>query len=158
MAVQITIGKHGWAYPAKSLAEKGGKYIHNITITDDHDNGDVVGRGDFIELDRYKETTSSGLDALVVDIAPNGNFYVEIKDPGDALILRNVPVIPYEFNREVQHESSFYNEKGDTVRGYELAVGDIWELSSECFSEAVEVGDAVTATSGKWSKKGGSKS
>ncbi len=112
MAVNITIAKHGYAYPAKSLAEKGGKYIHNITITDDHDNGDVVGRGDFIELDRYEETTSTGLEAAVVDLAPNGNFYVEIKEPGDALILRNVPVIPYEFNREVQQESSFYNEKG----------------------------------------------
>lgn len=156
MAVNITIAKHGYAYPAKSLAEKGGKYIHNITITDDHDNGDVVGRGDFIELDRYEETTSTGLEAVVVDTAPNGNFYVEIKEPGDALILRNVPVIPYEFNREVQHESAFYNEKGDTVRGYELAVGDIWELSAECFNEEVKVGDAVTATSGKWSK-GGSK-
>lgn len=150
----MTIEKHGYAYPAKSLAEKGGKYIHNITITDDHDNGDVVGRGDFIELDRYEEGTSEGLEAKIVDNAPNGNFYVEIIEPGDALILRNVPVIPYEFNREVQQENVFYNEKGDTVRGYELAIGDIWELSAECFSETVKVGDAVTATSGKWAKKG----
>lgn len=154
MAVSITIAKHGCAYPAKSLAEKGGKYIHNITISQDHDNGDVVGRGDFIELDRYKEAVSSGLEAVIVDTAPNGNFYVEIKEPGDALILRNVPVIPYEFNREVRHESAFYNEKDDTVRGYELAVGDIWELSEDCFSETVKVGDTVTATSGKWAKKG----
>lgn len=157
MAVGITISKHGWAYPAKSLAEKGGKYIYNITLSADHDNGEVVGKGDFIELDRYKEGTAADLEAVVVDTAPNGNFYVEIKNPGTALIIRQVPVIEYEFNRSIKEEASFYNEKGDTVRGYELAVGDIWEMSADCFSETVKVGDAVTATSGKLAKKTGGK-
>lgn len=154
MAVKFTIEHHGWAYPSKSLAEKGGKYIHNITISKDRDNGEVVGRGEYIELDRYGEADAEGFEAVVVDTAPNGNFYVEVKEPGTALILRNVPVIAYEFNREIQQESVFYNEKGDTVRGYELAVGDIWEMSAECFEGAVTVGDTVTATNGKLAKKG----
>lgn len=153
MAVSITIAKHGVAYPSKSLAEKGGKYIHNITLTKDHDNGEIVGRGKFIELDRYEEGDATAFSAVIVDTAPNGNFYVEVKDPGDALIIRQVPVIEYEFNRDVKQEASFYNEKGDTVRGYETAKGDIWEMSASCFSEKVAVGDEVTGTNGKLAKK-----
>ncbi len=153
MAVNLSIEKHGWAYPSKVLAALGGKYIHNITLSKDHDNGDVVGRGDFIELDRYAEGDATEVEAKIVATAPNKNFYVEIVNPGDALIVRQVPVIEYEFNRDIKQEDSFYNEKNDTVRGYELAKGDIWEMSASCFSEEVEVGDSVTATNGKWKKK-----
>lgn len=153
MAVSMTIATHGWAYPSKVLAATGGKYVYNITIEKDHDNGEVVGRGEFIELDRYKEADATEVEALIVDYAPNGNFYMEIVNPGDALILRNVPVTPYKFNATVKQEKVFYNEKGDTVRGYELAKGDVWEVSPECFGYEAKIGDSVTATNGKFAKK-----
>lgn len=152
MAVKLTIEKHGVAYPSKVLAQTGGKHIYNITIEKDHDNGEIVAKGEFIELDRYKEADASGLKAKVVAPSPNGNWYVEIEEAGTALMLRNVPVTPYEFNREITNENVFYNEAGDTVRGYELATGDVVELSDDCFDAKVAVGDSVTATNGKWTK------
>lgn len=155
MAVKITYETHGVAYPSKVLAQIGGEHMYTITLDEDMDNGSILAKGKFIELDRYEPAEAEGLEAEIVAQAPNGNWYVEIQEAGNALLLYHVPVIEYEFNREIQNYNKYYNEAGQDVRCYGLHKDDIIELSAECFAAGVTpaAGMKVTATKGKWSQK-----
>lgn len=155
MAIRYKIEKHAWAYPSNVLANFGGKHIYNIELTTDCDNGNLVKKGACKELDLYAEDAATTFTGVILPfMAPNGNFYVEITDPGDALFVYQVPVINEEFTTRWQHESNFFNEAGDTVRAYELAVGDIVEVSAEGFDGDPAVNAKVTGVSNKKMKIG----
>lgn len=53
--IKYSIEKHAVAFPSKLVAQNGGEHIYNITLTSDTDNGNLVARGDFEDLDRYTE-------------------------------------------------------------------------------------------------------
>lgn len=124
-------------------------HIYNILIEQDLDNGSVVAKGDYVKPEVYKAKDSTGFAGKIIDVAANGNFYVEVEDPGDAVLLLQVPMIYEEYTTAMQHESNFYNANGDIVRGYELYKGDIFELSKEGFEGTPEKGKSVTINSKK---------
>ena len=127
--IQVNIAKHAVAFPSKVLASKGGKHIYNIQLAEASDkyvdNGWFVGKGDFVELDLYKAAAPTTFDGKVVGIAANGNYYVEVVDPGDALFVYQVPMIEETYNNTFKKESNYTNAPTQVVRSYELAVGDI---------------------------------
>ena len=92
---------------------------------------------------------STGFSGTIVDVAANGNFYVEVTDPGDAVLLIQVPLIYEEYTTAMQHESNFYNANGDIVRAYELYKGDVFELSKEGFEGTPQKGKSVTINAKK---------
>ena len=145
--VQITIAKHAVGFPSKTLASSGGKHIFNIQLAEASgkfvDNGWFVSRGDFIELDLYKAKAPTTFEGKVVGIAPNGNYYVEVVTPGDALFVYQVPMIEETYSNTFKKESNYTNAPTQVVRSYELAVGDIVEISKEGFAGAVAVKDSV---------------
>lgn len=145
--VQITIAKHAVGFPSKTLASSGGKHLFNIQLAEASDkyvdNGWFVGKGDFIELDLYKAKAPTSFEGKVVGIAPNGNYYVEVVNPGDALFVYNVPMIEETYNNNFKKESNYTNAPTQVVRSYELAVGDIVEISAEGFAGVVAVNDSV---------------
>ena len=94
------------------------------------------------------EAVASSFSGVVREKAANGNYYVEVVDPGDALFMCNVPVIEEDWTNSFKKESNFYNEAGDVVRGYELAVGDVVEISEAGFTAAPTIG-ATVSLSGK---------
>lgn len=136
--------KHAIAGSSKLRSTHGGGHIYNILIEEDLDNGSVVAKGDYVKPEVYKAKDSTGFAGKIVDVAANGNFYVEVEDPGDAVLLLQVPMIYEEYTTAMQHESNFYNANGDIVRGYELYKGDIFELSKEGFTGTPQKGKAVT--------------
>lgn len=143
--INIAITQHTVAYPTKVLAREGGKHIYNIRLDlSDVDNGNFVAKGDFIELDLYKQAAATKFEGKVVAQAVNGNYYVEVVDPGDALFVYNPAIIEEEYSTKFTAESNFYNGKGEVVRGYELAVGDIVEISADGFDAVPTVGADVT--------------
>lgn len=153
--INMNISQHAVAFPSKVLASNGGAHIFNITLTEDVDNGFFVAKGAWQELDRYAqakvtpETTAIG---VVRDVAANGNYYVEITaDLGAALFVYQVPMIEEEYSNVFKKESNFYNANGDTVRAYELKIGDIIEVSAAAFANKVAKNDPVklVAISGK---------
>ena len=73
MALKYTIEKHAVAFPSKALARNGGKHIYNIQLTADHDNGQLIGKGDFIHLDLYKEAAAPEFAGVILGQAANGN-------------------------------------------------------------------------------------
>lgn len=145
--IQMTIAKHAVAFPSKVLARDGGKHIYNIQLAEASgkyvDNGWFVGKGDFIELDLYKAKAPTTFEGKVVGKAANGNFYVEVLTPGDALFVYNVPMIEETYNNNFKKESNYTNAPTQVVRSYELAVGDIIEISAEGFAGVVAVNDSV---------------
>ena len=145
--IQMTIAKHAVAFPSKTLASSGGKHIYNIQLAEAAsayvDNGWFVGKGEFVELDLYKAAAPTSFEGKVVGKAANGNFYVEVLTPGDALFVYQVPMIEETYNNNFKKESNYTNAPKQVVRTYELAVGDILEISAEGFDGAVAVNNNV---------------
>lgn len=139
----LTYAKHAVAGSSKLKATTAG-HIYNIKIEEDLDNGSIVAKGDYVNAEVYKAKDSTGFEGKILEKAANGNWYVEVVEPGDALLLLNVPLIYEEYNTAMQHESNFYNANGDIVRAYELYKGDIFELSAEGFDG--EPADNTTVT------------
>ena len=145
--IQVNIAKHAVAFPSKVLASKGGKHIYNIQLAEASDkfvdNGWFVGKGDFVELDLYKAVAPTSFEGTVVGVAANGNFYVEVKSAENALFVYQVPMIEETYNNTFKKESNYTNAPTQVVRSYELAVGDIVEISADGFDGAVAVKDEV---------------
>ena len=145
--IQMTIAKHAVAFPSKVLARDGGKHIYNIQLAEAAsayvDNGWFVARDSFIELDLYSAKAPTTFDGKVVGVAANGNYYVEVVDPGDALFVYQVPMIEETYNNTFKKESNYTNAPTQVVRSYELAVGDIVEISADGFDGDVAVNDEV---------------
>ena len=145
--IQVNIAKHCVAFPSKVLARDGGKHIFNIQLAEAADkfvdNGWFVGKGDFIELDLYKAAAPTSFEGKVVGIAPNGNYYVEVKSAENALFVYQVPMIEETYNNTFKKESNYTNAPTQVVRSYELAVGDIVEISADGFDGDVAVNDEV---------------
>lgn len=135
--------KHAVCGSSKLKATTAG-HIYNIKIEQDLDNGSVVAKGDYVAPEYYKAKDSTGFAGMILDKAANGNWYVEVTDPGDALLLLQVPMIYEEYTTRMTYESNFYNASGDIVRAYELYKGDIFELSAEGFNGTPEKGKKLT--------------
>lgn len=131
--IKYSIEKHAVAFPSKLVAQNGGEHIYNITLTSDTDNGNLVARGDFEDLDRYTEAAVTTFEGKIQKQAANGNWYVEVVDPGDALFVYMQAFIAEDWTNTWKKESNFYNAKGDVVRGYALHKGDVFEVSVEGF-------------------------
>ena len=145
--IQMTIAKHAVAFPSKVLARDGGKHIYNIQLAEAAnayvDNGWFVGKGDFIELDLYKEAAPTSFAGKVVGVAANGNFYVEVKSAENALFVYQVPMIEETYSNTFKKESNYTNAPTQVVRAYELAEGDIIEISADGFAGKVAAKDEV---------------
>lgn len=145
--IQVNIAKHAVAFPSKVLARDGGKHIYNIQLEEATsayvDNGWFVGKGEFVELDLYKAVAPTEFEGKVVGVASNGNFYVEVVKPGDALFVYQVPMIEETYSNTFKKESNYTNAPTQVVRAYELAVGDIVEISADGFADTVAAKDDV---------------
>ena len=152
MAIRINIDNtHAYCFPTKVLAGNGGEHILNIELTSDADNGSIVSAGEYKSFDNYVEAAApAGYEAKIVDVAADGNFYVQVVNPADAILVCEVIDNPYNnYDSRFKASKNFYNAEGDVVRGYVLHKFDIYELSVEGFEGTPEVGKTVTVTDRK---------
>ena len=152
MAIKMNIATYPVAFPSKTVASGGGVHLYNLQHDTDSWNGAVVAKGEYVGLDLYEEGVATTINAKIVDIAANGNFYVEIQETipaADALIVYNVPMIEEEYNNSFKLESNYYIAPTEEERAYPLCEGDIWELSKENFVGTPVVGAEITSVSGK---------
>lgn len=151
MAIRFEIEKHAYCFPTKVLAGNGGEHILNIELTDDADNGAIVGVGTYKSFDNYVEATApADYEAKIIDVAADGNFYVEVVNPADAvLVCEVVDIAEQNYDSRFKAVKNFFNAKGDVVRGYVLHKHDVYELSVEGFEGTPEVGKTVTITGRK---------
>lgn len=141
----FNFSKHAVAGSSKLKATVAGN-IYSVKIDEDLDNGSILAKDAWLAPEYYSAKDSTGFAGVIVEQAANGNWYVEVTEPGDALLVLQVPMIYEEYTTQCQHESNFYNEAGDIVRCYELAKGDIFELSKEGFSGEPVKGATVSVT------------
>ena len=147
MAIKILMDNvHAYCFPTKVLAGNGGNHILNIELTEDADNGTIVSAGDYKSFDNYVEAAApADYEAKIVEQAANGNWYVEVVNPADAVLICEVIDNPYtNYDSRFKDDHLFYNAKGDVVRGYCLCKKDIYELSKEGFDGEPAVGATVT--------------
>lgn len=142
---------HNEAFPSKLLAASGGGHIYDIQLTADHDNGVLVGRGNYIKLGTYQETTAPNtFTGIIREQAANGNWYVEVTAATEALWILMPEISPYEAIPETVNPKAWVNKAGDTVKGYSLTKGDIFEMSAEGFTGIPALNKSVTFASGKY--------
>lgn len=145
--------KHATCFPSKVAASAGSPHIYNITLTTAADNGNIIGRGGYNHLDNYAEAACpNGFTAVIREQASNGNWRVEVTavpSGGEALLVYNSPIIPYESPRELADESNFYNAAGEVVKAYTLILGDMFEVSAEAFTGTPAKNKTLTVASKK---------
>ena len=149
MAIKYAIEEHAIAFPSKLVAQNGGEHIYNIELATDTDNGNLVAKGDFIDLDLYEEAAVTTFEGVIQKQAANGNWYVEVVTPGDALFIYMQPFIAEEWINKFKAEKNFYNAKGEVVRGYGLHVGDVFEVSALGFTGTPVAGATVSVSNKK---------
>lgn len=150
MNIQYTISKHATANPSNVLA--GGTYgghMFSIQLESDADNGNLIAVGDYKSLDLFAEAAVTTFTGKVVEKMSNGNYLVMVTDPGDAVLVYQLPVAAEDWTNTWKKESNLYNKAGDVVRCYGLAKYDRFEVSAEGFTKEPEVGAEITGVTGK---------
>lgn len=149
MHVNWTVGEHATALPSNVLAQEYGAHIFNIKLSANCDNGNLVAAGDWDSFDVFRETAVTTFAGKIVQKMPNGNWLVLVTNPGDALLVYQKPLTPYESPKALLNESAFYNKAGDIVRAYELRKWDRFEVSDLAFDGTPTIGKAVSVASKK---------
>lgn len=148
MAIKLTFDNvHAYCFPTKILSGMAG-HVLNIVLNEDADNGTIVttSADSYVSFDNYaEEAAPAEYKAKIVDIAADGNFYVEVVEPAGAILICEVIDNPYgNYDSRFQDDKLFYNAKGSACRGYVLNKHDIFELSAEGFEGTPEVGKDLT--------------
>ena len=150
--IKVNITQYPVAFPSKTVASNKGCHMYSLNHATESWNGAVVAKGDYVSLDLYEEVEATEMDAEIVDVAANGNFYVEIKKDipaSKAVVVYNVPMIEEEYNKNFQKESNYYIPAEVVERAYPVREGDIWELSKDNFTGVPTVGATITSIAGK---------
>ena len=152
MAIKLTLAQFPTAFPSKVACREGAAHMYSLQHATESWNGAVVAKGDYVSLDLYNEAEATEMDAKIVDVAANGNFYVEIKKDIPAakcLIVYNPAMIEEEYNKNFHKESNFYIPANVEERAYPVREGDIWELSKDNFTGVPVVGATITSIADK---------
>lgn len=100
------------------------EHIFSVKMKEDHDNGVIVARGEYVGDEYYEEED-----------------YAAGKEP---MLVLAPPIMPFDALQAYTYEERFYNAKDAVVRCYVLKVGDRYTLSENAFDKAPEVGQYVT--------------
>lgn len=149
MSVAMSTSKHATSLPSNVLAQDYGAHIFNILLSTDADNGNLVAAGEWDSFDVFKEGAVTTFEGEIVQQMPDGNWLVLVTNPGDALLVYQEPLTPYDSPAILKKEESFFNAAGDIVRCYELRKWDRFEVSAEAFSGTPEVGATISGVSSK---------
>ena len=131
--IDLSNDTHGVAGSTRLSATTTGQ-VYDIIVAEDTDNGQIIGRGDYVAPTYYRKREAEAFTGLIIDIAPNGNYYVEVLDATNAYLVLTVPTLYEEKRKEFLDEKLFYNKAGDKVRAYRLYTGDVFEVSVDCFA------------------------
>lgn len=150
MAINMTIDNtHAVCFPSKLVAGNGGEHIVNLFLTADRDNGTIRGIGAWKDFDRYTEANAPGSFAgTIVDQAADGNYYIQVDTPADAVLIYEVPEFTNTYDSRFTDLHNWYNPKDATVRAYVLHKYDIFEVSKEAFTTEIastDIGKSVSA-------------
>lgn len=150
MAIRLNIeNTHAVCFPSKLVAGNGGEHILNLFLTADRDNGVIRGVGNWRDFDVYTEANApAGFAGKLVGQAADGNYYVKVETPADAVLVYEVPEFTNTYDSRFTDLHNWYNPQGKVVRAYVLHKHDIFEVSKEAFTTtptASDIGKSVSA-------------
>ena len=146
MAIRYSIDTHNVAFPSKVRSGMCGHTL-NCYITENTDNGELVGVTNWHGFDEYNVTTAPNDFAGVIrGKAANGHWYIEVTNAGSTptVFIHQPVVIAENFTNSFTKESNFFNAAGTVVKGYVLSVLDIIEESEVIFTGTPAENKAVT--------------
>ena len=149
--IDVSTKKHGTGFMAKMLAGFGGAHQFNVTLAKNHDNGELILRGNWNSIDNYDEDVAGTITfaGVIREAAAEGGYYVEATADTDALFVYNTPINPYA-EKEFNDPALYFNEAGSVVRAAQIKKGDIMTISENLFSGKVVPGKAVSFADGKY--------
>lgn len=100
-------------------------HIYDLKMTEDTDNGTIVGIGKFVEEQVFEAKTYTA---------------------GDTPYLVLTPPLAYNGKKAWSDEKYFYNAQGEIARAYELHKDDIFTVSADAFTGSPAVGKYVDST------------
>lgn len=100
-------------------------HIYDLKMTENTDNGTIVGVGAHVEGQVFKAKTYAA---------------------GDTPYLVLTPPLAYNGKKAWSDEKYFYNASGEIARAYELHKDDIYTVSADAFTGSPEVGKYVDST------------
>lgn len=100
-------------------------HIYDLKMTEDTDNGTIVGIGNFVEEQVFAAKTYAA---------------------GDTPYLILTPPLAYNGKKAWSDEKYFYNAQGEIARAYELHKDDIFTVSADAFTGSPAVGKYVDST------------
>lgn len=152
--IDIRKGSHIESFPTYvSSMQRTYKRVFNITLIADADNGTLATRGSYISFDNYAQAAVADDDVKIRinELGADGRWICEVMElpEEEVLYLYNSPVSEYE-TRDLQDESLFYTEKGKTIQGAPLLIGDLFSLSDIAFEGTPKAGAIALYESGKY--------
>ena len=100
-------------------------HIYDLKMTEDTDNGTIVGIGKFVDEQVFEAKTYAA---------------------GDTPYLVLTPPLAYNGKKAWSDEKYFYNANGEIARAYELHKDDIFTVSADAFTGSPAVGKYVDST------------
>ena len=146
MAIRYSIDTHNVAFPSKVRSGMCGHTL-NCYITEDTDNGELVGVTNWHGYDEYNVTTApSDFAGVIRGKAANGHWYIEVTNAGSTptVFIHQPVIIAEDFTRSFTRESNFFNAAETVVKGYVLSVLDIIQESEVIFTGTPAENKTVT--------------
>lgn len=149
--IKYAVEEHVLCNLGNLVAQEYGEHIVSLKIEQDTDNGTICKVGDWLSLDQYSMAEATEIDAEIVQKMADGTYMVLVRDPKDAVLIYQKPLIDEESPRKLTMLRNFYNDPADgPVRGYVLHKLDRFALSANGFEGTPTVGAKITAiTNGK---------
>ncbi len=125
---------HARALPSNVVSQRYGNHMPSVRIDTDTDNGNLIAVGDWVAWDYFAEAAVTSFAGKIIAQDKNGDWVVLVTDPGDACLVYQEPLTPYETPKELLNEKTMYNKAGDIVRTYVLTKFDRITVSTEGFT------------------------
>ena len=141
---------HARALPSNVVSQRYGNHMPSILLSTDTDNGNLIAVGDWAGWDYFAEKAVTSFKGKIIAQDKNEDWVVLVTDPGDACLVYQEPLTPYETPKELLSEKTMYNKAGDIVRTYVLTKLDRFTVSTEGFTGATPaVGKTISGVTNK---------
>lgn len=141
---------HARALPSNVVSQRYGNHTPSVQLSTDTDNGNLIAVGAWVDWDYFAEAAVTTFTGEIIAQDKNGDWVVLVTDPGDACLVYQEPLTPYETPKELLNEKTMYNKAGDIVRTYVLTKLDRITVSTEGFTgNDPAVGKSITGVTSK---------
>lgn len=121
----------------------------SVKLTSETENGNLIALGDYKSLDLWEEKAVTTFTGKIIDEINDGEFLIQVIEPGDAMLVYQIPEAPETYSEKFKDDSYFYLPSGEIARVFELLKNDTFSVSKEGFDGTPAKGKSITGVTGK---------